>query len=551
MKKKAVSLFLVLALMAGVLAGCGAQPQTTETQAPVQTPAQTQAPAQEQPAPADEVTSGHPGVFTLAVNTIPDSLRPNGMDDDKLSVVRPVYEPLFAETKDGFEYYLADSVKLSDDGLTYTVHINDKATWSDGEPITVQDILFSMEYEGLATGGVTSYNNVDGAPVTFNAVDDKTLEIVLPQVFDVYTQTLSLFYPMPSHVFGNDPTTVDASTHFGAAGMVTSGAYTVAEYNTDSLVFEARSDYYRGQPQVQKVVMKTIGAGATKQLAFENGEIDCMRITTAQDLEKYAAMPDQYNIFVLPEARLNYLQVNPKAAVLSTLSEDARKAVFLALDGAEIVDIAYGSDMLAVPANSLLTPEQSLYNPDCAGYTRNLEEAKKLADASGLTGQTLTYIYNSDRANMEEVATVIQQQLAAIGVNVNIEGLDSMNFFMRFYDFGDEAAASSWDLATNGWDSERGTHPGKAYNFMTNRNFYVKTGFSEELVTMIKEASANPDAQQKQAAWKQIQDQALAEYMEYPLTYTNYVIVAHKYVEGLDGSDIVPEFIDYLPIVVK
>ena len=86
---------------------------------------------------------------------------------------------------------------------------------------------------------------------------------------------------------------------------------------------------------------------------------------------------------------------------------------------------------------------------------------------------------------------------------------------------------------------------------MTNRNFYVKTGFSTELVTMIKEASANPDAQQKQAAWKQIQDQALAEYMEYPLTYTNYVIVAHKYVEGLDGSDIVPEFIDYLPIVVK
>ncbi|MGM9619724.1 MAG: ABC transporter substrate-binding protein [Oscillospiraceae bacterium] len=523
MKKKVLCLCLAALMLLGLLSGCGGQSATSE----------------------------HPGVFNIAVNSIPDSLQPNNMDDDKLSVVRPVYEPLFAETKDGYEYYLADKVELSEDGLTYTIHINDNANWSDGEPVVVQDILFSMEYEGLAYGGYSAYNIVNNEPVTFNVVDDKTLEITLPQVYDVYSQTLSLFYPMPSHAFNDDPSAVDNSGYFSSPDMVTSGAYTVSEINADSIVFTAREDYYRGTPQVQQVVMKTIGAGTTTQLAFENGEIDCMRVTTAEDLAKYEAASDQYNLFIIPEARLNYLQINPKAAVLSTLSDDARKAVFLALNAAEIVDIAYGSDQLAVPANSLLTPEQSLYNPDCAGYTQDLEEAQRLADASGLTGQTLTYIYNSDRANMEEIATVIQQQLGAIGVNVNIEGLDSMSFFMRFYDFGDEATASSWDLATNGWDSERGTHPGKAFNFMTNRNFYVNTGFSTELVDMIKAATANPNAEEKQAAWLQIQDLALEEYREYPLTYTNYVIVSHKYVSGLDGSSVIPEFIDYLSIEVK
>lgn len=58
-----------------------------------------------------------------------------------VSAIRPIYEPLFAETKDGLEYYLADKLDISEDGLTYTLHINDKATWSDGEPVTVKDNL--------------------------------------------------------------------------------------------------------------------------------------------------------------------------------------------------------------------------------------------------------------------------------------------------------------------------------------------------------------------------------------------------------------------------
>lgn len=51
--------------------------------------------------------------------------------------------------------------------------------------------------------------------------------------------------------------------------MATSGAYTVAEINDDSIVYTARDDYYRETPSVKKVVMKTIGSGSTKQVAFE------------------------------------------------------------------------------------------------------------------------------------------------------------------------------------------------------------------------------------------------------------------------------------------
>lgn len=530
-KKRLFSAFVAITLAAGLLAGCGNSKETKDNDS------------------KSKVEESGDGTFTMALNFMPASLQPNAQSsDDQVSVTRALYEPLFAETVNGLEYYLADSVEISEDGLTYKIHINEDATWSDGEPITVQDILFSKDYGVLSYGGPTSFTAINGKEVTFNEVDEKTLEIVLPEVYDNYTRTLAQFYPLPSHAFNNDPAAINDSGYFNSTDMVTSGAYTVSEINEDSLVYVARDDYYRGTPNVKKVIFKTIGSGSTKQLAFENGEIDYMRVSTAEDLEKYSD-PDKYNLYSVSEARLNYIQLNPNGKVMSTLSEDARKAIFLALNAEDIIDFAYGSDKLATPANSLLTPDQSLYNKDCSGYTYDLEEAKALAESSGLSGQTLTYIYNSDRSNMEAVATVVQQQLAKIGVTVQIEPCDSATFFPRFFVKSDDEAASTWDLGTNGWDSERGTNCGQSLSYFTNR--LCDCGFSEEVSSLVMKAVGTADADEKQELWDEIQEKALAEYWEYPLTYTNYIMVSQKNVTGLDGSSVIPEFMDYLSINVE
>ena len=59
------------------------------------------------------------------------------------------------------------------------------------------------------------------------------------------------------------------------------------------------------------------------------------------------------------------------------------------------------------------------------------------------------------------------------------------------------------------------------------------------------------DADEKQELWNEIQDKALEECWEYPLTYTNYVMVSQKNVTGLDASPIVPEFADWLSMKVE
>ena len=174
------------------------------------------------------------------------------------------------------------------------------------------------------------------------------------------------------------------------------------------------------------------------------------------------------------------------------------------------------------------------------------EEAKKLAKSSGLEGKELTYIYNSDRANMESVATVVQQQLAEIGVTVNIESCDTSTFFPRFFASKDKELATTWDLGTNGWDSQRGSNCGQAISYFTNR--LCDCGYSDEVSGLAQKAIGTADAKEKQELWNTIQDKALEECWEYPLTYTNFVMVSQKNVTGLDGSSVVPEFIDYLSI---
>ena len=148
------------------------------------------------------------------------------------------------------------------------------------------------------------------------------------------------------------------------------------------------------------------------------------------------------------------------------------------------------------------------------------------------------------------LAGKIQQQLAAIGVEVNVEGVESSAFFQRFfamlYKSGQE---NTWDLGTNGWDSERGPHLGQSYTYLNNSS--DAWGWSEEIKQLAVKVNSAATEDDAKAAAKELQTKANEEYWEYPLTYTNYIMISQKYVTGLDGSSIIPEFNDYLPIEVK
>ena len=552
MKKRLLALLMAAAMMMAT-AACGSETTTAENNTTSTTEQTTEEGGSGEAASTEESTSTESNdTFTVAISYMPDSLSPQtGGSDDYTSMTRPLFDRLFLENiEGGLDYYLADSLEVSEDGLTYTVHLREDATWSDGTPITTADVQFVADYS-VYRYGYNRYIRVNGVDGSMNIVDDHTVQFILPEPYNYERVILAGMTLYPSHVFDGDPEALDnATTYYNTPGFVTSGPYTVTEINEDSFVCTARDDYYRGTPQVKTVVMKVIGSGSTREIAFENGEIDYMRLTTADQLEKYSAQSDKYNIYSFPEAPLNYLQVNPFGP--ANLTDEQRQALFMAINPDEILAAAFGSDELATKANSLLTPEISLYNPDTEAYTYDLEGAQALAESSGLSGMTLTYIYNADRPNMDAVAVVIQQQLAQIGVNLSIEGMDSSSFFPRFFaasSYGFNGQETTWDLGTNGWDSMRGSTLNQAYSYLNQADdAWGMTEACGELALAVN--TTTDEAEAKQLA-DELMDVAMDQYRIYPLTYTNYVLVSQKNVTGLDSSPIVPEFADYLGISVN
>lgn len=521
--KKFLSLLCVGAMTMGLLAGCGNSG-------------------------SEEASSEGPKTFTMAVNYIPEALHPamvQGGGDDLTTITSPLYDNLYYTVAGEKIYRLAENVELSADGLTYTVKLNQDAVWSDGEPITTEDVIFTVNY--YTANNLTSYTLLNGEEVVFNVVDDKTFEVILPFAYGEYTHTLSGLKPMPAHVFDNDITKVAESGYFSSPEMVTSGAYTVSAINEDSLVYVKRDNYYRGTANVDQVVMKLVGEGSTAQIAFENNEISYMRVTSEADLNKYSADTENYNVYSVSEARTNYLRVNPYSPNITT--PEAKEAIMLALNNQEIVEGVWGGETFATPANSDFNPDQTAWSESLKGYEQDIEKAKALAESSGLTEKTLKYVYNADRSGMEGVATIVQQQLAAIGVTVEVEGMDNETFTSyhaaAFFQNGNE---DKWDLCTNGYDSMRGDY---SYQISASAiNLQILDGWSDEARNIALEFVATVNEEDMIAKGAELHDQLMAECMHYPVSYTNYVMVSHKNVTGLDNT-IIPEFTDWLAINVE
>lgn len=548
MKKKFLKICMLMGLTLS-LAACGGN-TTTETNESNSKDTE-QVKADDSQEAADVSTEDGESVFSVAIDYMPEKLHSSFGTDSVTVITTPIYDPLFWDTQDGLEYRLAEDLEVSDDGLVYTIHLKKDAVWSDGEPITAEDVDFSVEYSAVRGGGVSDFttSSVSGQPIERKIIDDKTIEFTLPVPNNYFHVSLGSMNVIPSHPFDGDAEAADKSDYFSKAGMATSGAYEVSEVNIDSLVYTARDNYYRGKANTDKVIMRVMGADANRKVAFESGEISYTRITNAQDLEKYKSESDKYNIVNFPEGRLNYLQINPYGPVMSELSDEARTAIFMALDQQEIIDAVYGSNELAEIANSIIVPECYDYNSNNPFYEHNIEEAQKLADKSGLTGKTLTYVYNKDRAAMEEVAIVVQQQLSRIGVNIQIQALDSPTFFPKFFmawnDNAEEQA--TWDLGTNGWDSQRGTR-NYSYSYLAKPE---KWGWSEEAKELVTEYNSEPDLETRKDLGFKVQEQATKEAWLYPLPYPNFVAVTNKNVTNLDTTHIVPEFGDYAAIEVK
>ncbi len=265
----------------------------------------------------------------------------------------------------------AESWSQSEDGLTWTFKLRDGLVWSDGAPLVANDYVFAMQraattgydfawYWGYAGGiknwGPVTEGKADVATLGIRAVDDKTIEVVTETPKGYLPGVVSLWYPVPKHVWDvhGDEYAANVET------LVTSGPFMVESWEkSNNKMVLVKSPTYTGpwQAQVDRVeIDPSLGAPEVGLPAFMAGEADFAFLNTGQIPFVKERFPDQVTnnaVFAV-----SYISFDLGSAPFDNI--DVRKALQYAINRDEMTATVLKD--LAIPGRSLLPPGYPGYN---------------------------------------------------------------------------------------------------------------------------------------------------------------------------------------------
>lgn len=544
MRKKTLSaLWCTVAALAVLTGGGGdkketaAAPAEANTTAAVTEAAKTEA---ETTAAAQTEAGGEKNLVMPSASCVAN-LNPLLEGYKEAAMLNPIYDPLYVIDVNETRYYLADSYEVSEDGMQITVKLKEGLKWHDGEAITADDMIFTMDVCSDTNNGAGGTNIVilNDQPVKYEKVDDLTVKVTLPMASASYADLLGGLTLIPEHVFEGNPSVVSA----GEANMkgIGSGPYKVTEFKQDEyLLLEKYEDYYMGAPSIDKVTFRIISDLSAQEVALMNGEVNFMELANAPAVAKYEADPN-FTVVKYPEGRVNYLAVNKFCETVQ--DPKVVEAVFAALNRDEIIAGAYG-DGMAESANSIFSNVNTFYDPSVEGYTQDVEKAKQLVKETGLDSKTLTLYFNSERVYMKESAQIIQQQLKNVGINLEVIPLESAGFFEKV--FGTDG---DYEFYLNGYGAVG--DPDQVVAGMYDGTWGVNLAVSDEVSQLWKDARTVYTPEERAAIYKQIQIQTRDELTCYPIAYPNYVFVTTSNIKGADTIKRTPVFEDYTKLTME
>ncbi len=363
---------------------------------------------------------------TLVVSQISDplSFNPNLVPDDAaLLICMNIFNNLIAfDVEMNLLPDLADSWEFSEDGLALTLNLHEGVKWHDGEPFTSADVAFTLEtiknggFSGASFTCITAIEMPDDNTVILRT---ETPNASLPYNLAYYGASI-----LPKHIYeGTDWTQNPANMK-----PVGTGAFKFAENQPGvSVTLEANMDYFRGAPNVDKLIFSVIPDSTTAAQAFMNHEVDILGDYHMQpgDIPSYKANPD-LQFLEIPFPSVAYIAMN--FASEHTAKQEVRQAIALGVDRDEIVRKAQMGQ--GTPEYGFMTPVMAwAYNDQAQAPKRDVEAAIALLESAGYTRGADGYFFTLNMPTMNSpefiaIATVLQDNLKEIGVNTTLNTYD-------------------------------------------------------------------------------------------------------------------------------
>ncbi|MBB4930754.1 peptide/nickel transport system substrate-binding protein [Lipingzhangella halophila] len=370
------------------------------------------------------------------------------------------YDPETNEPIEG----LAESWEPSDDGRTWTFDIRDDAQWSDGEPVTAEDVAWTyttmMEDDAAATAQGNFVENFEEV----TAPDENTVEITLDEP---QATMLALDIPIvPKHVWEN----VDDFAEFNndQFPIVGSGPFVLTDHKPNrSITLEANPDYWRGAPGFDRIVFRYYDDQDAAVEALRSGEVsfvEGLTPTQADDLD------GEENVTVnnADGKRFEGFTINPGAETQdgeefgdghpALEDKTLRQAIMAAIDKDEIVNKVYGGyaeaaegyipsrydDYTWAPEGDDridFDPDDANDMLDKAGYEIGDDGVRESPDGDRL--ELRMHVHNDDPARVD-IGRLLEERLAEIGIEIDNQTVDPGVLSDALY-------AGEYDLIFTGW----------------------------------------------------------------------------------------------------
>lgn len=316
---------------------------------------------------------------------------------------------------------LAESWAYAKDGKSLSIQLRKDVTWHDGKAFTAADVKFTLELvKNPEMASVFSARLKDVSAI--KVVDANTLVLELTRMdaslIDAFTNIMIL----PEHLLGKIPAK-DLRTSNWWKSPIGTGPFKWNKYTPDQFVeLVANPHFYRGKPQLAKMVNRYFKDGSAATIALQAGEIQFSAMTLDQVKENQTTK--LLDVLSGPSHVLNYLGFNNNDPRFKDVR--VRQAILLAIDRKAIVKSIFNNT--ATVGNCVLTLPQ--YVPaDINPYASNVEKAKALLKTAGWKQtealELLTY-YN-DQAS-KDVVVVLQWMLAQVGIQLNPRFVDGPTF---------------------------------------------------------------------------------------------------------------------------
>jgi len=316
--------------------------------------------------------------------------------------------------------WLATDWALSDDQLTWTFTLREGVRWDDGQPLTADDVVYSIQYY-LDHPGTAWYMAQTDQIDSVAALGTNQVAITLKQPFAPFLQTTAeALLIFPRHIWEG---VEDVRAYTAPEAFVGSGPYQLVEYSEaeGAYLFEANPDFFLGAPYVRRIEFVPTGDNL---LALLNGDIDAFDQfggVTDEMLAPFLRAP--YEVRTAPGEFGLILYFNLEAD--SPLRDvRVRQAIAHAVDRQAMVErVLFGFG--EVGSMGYLPPANPYYNPDVADYPYDLDRARALLAEAGYDGTPITLTYSTDWIMASpRVVEIIVAGLEAAGITVEPQVMD-------------------------------------------------------------------------------------------------------------------------------